>query len=122
MNAPLFHLRKLEKVLNTINNINYLQLRQKKLIAGSIIGKIALAVDHLVELESTYQEYFQIAEWENKQYSADEGFQEEQLDLEELFEYFFLEIDHRPQNDPEDGFIDIKILNSDEEDDMHGVS
>ena len=122
MNAPLFHLRKLEKVLNTINNINYLQLRQKKLIAGSIIGKIALAVDHLVELESTYQEYFQIAEWENKQYSADEGFQEEQLDLEELFEYFFLEIDHRPQNYPEDGFIDIKILNSDEEDDMHGVS
>ena len=101
MNAPLFHLRKLEKVLNTINNIKYLQLRQKKFIAGSIIGKIALAVDHLVDLESTYQEYFQIAEWENKQSSADEGFQEEQLDLEELFEYFFLEIDHRPQNDPE---------------------
>ena len=74
---------------------------EEKLIAGSIIGKIALAVDHLVDLESTYQEYFQIAEWENKQSSADEGFHEEQLDLEELFEYFFLEIDHRPQNDPE---------------------
>ena len=36
----------------------------------------------------------------------------------ELFDYLFLEIDNRPQNDPEDGFIDFKILSFDEEDDM----
>ena len=53
-----------------------------------------------------------------KQSSAADGFHEEQLELIELFDYFFLEIDNRPQNDPEDGFIDFKILNSDEEDHM----
>ena len=83
-----------------------------------ILEKIALAVDHLVDLESTYEEYFEIAEWENQQSSADYDFHEEQQDLMELFDYFFLEIDNIPQNDPEDRFIDFKILNSDEEDDM----
>ena len=83
-----------------------------------ILEKIAQAENHLVDLESTYEEYFEIAEWENQQWSADDGFHEEQQDLMELFDYFFLEIDNRPQNDPEDGFIDFKILNSDEEDDM----
>ena len=83
---------------------------------------MALAVDHLVDLESTYEEYFETAEWEKQQSSADDGFHEDQLDLMELFDYFFLEIDNRPQNDPEDGFIDFKILNSNQEANMHGVS
>ena len=77
-----------------------------------------LSTKSLVDIESTYEEYFKIAEWENQQSSAADGFHEEQLELIELFDYFFLEIDNRPQNDPEDGFIDFKILNSDEEDDM----
>ena len=60
----------------------------------------------------TDEEYFKIAEWENQKSSADDVFHEEQLDLMELLDYFFLEIDNSLQNDPEDGFIDFKILNS----------